>query len=657
MRNFGLRLLWGPALVAIIALAGCGPQQNVRSGAGGEKVPDPAQHAVDLLKAGQPEAAAQAFLKLSVNSPASTAAMYRLRAANAYIDARKIPDAKQVLAATHLDKSSVDQQVESLIVTSRIDAGEGHPDVGLVDLQQASRLDTIGSHAARIHGLNAEYLDSLNRPLDAAAERAELGTLLTDPAAKQSNGKAIWAALSNQSVAALNQRLPSASPALRPWLELALVHATTRLDPNQFKARVEQWKQAHPGHIGADIMTAELAAHPEQTEIKPNQVALLLPLSGQFAGPGAAIRDGFITAWYADNSNGQRPTIQIYNTSHTDIAKVYDQAVTDGAQLVVGPLEKSAVEALSKREHLPVPTLALNDVLTPLSTTRVDNLFQFGLPPEEEARQVAQRAWFDGHAHALAMVPDDPWGQRVLQAFKDRWQTLGGELVESQTYQPDTQDYSTPVKQLLDIDASEARIKAISRVVGRRVVSEPQRRQDVDFIFLAAFPNQARQICPQLRFHRADDLPVYSTSHIYVGTPNATRDSDIDGTVFGDMPWILKPDNGDPAKAVIEKKWPDDAVVYGRLYAFGVDAYRLIPHLANLTNQPGSRFDGETGILSEASNGEIQRQLTWAKFSNGLPILLDQPTAPNPPTEPAQAAPTVPPAQVTQPAQPTQPEQ
>ena len=626
MRDFALRTLWGPALVAIIALAGCGPQQNVRPGTEQTKLPDPAQHAVDLLSAGQTEAAAQEFLKLAVKSPASTAASYRLRAADAYLDGNKIDEAKQVLAATHLDKSSVDQQVESIIVTSRIDAGENHPDVALVDLQQATRLDIKGTHAIRIHGLSAQYLDRLNRPLDAAAERAELDTLLTDPAAKNSNGIALWSTLSKLSVADLNQHLPSASPALRPWIELALIADTSRLDPAQFKTRVDQWKQAHPGHIGADIMTAELAAHPEQAAIKPHQVALLLPLSGQFAGPGAAIRDGFIAAWYADTGNTQKPALQIYNTSHTDIGKVYNQAVQDGAQLVVGPLEKAGVDALSKREHLPVPTLALNDVLTPLSTTRVDNLFQFGLPPEEEARQVAQRAWFDGHAHALAMVPDDPWGQRVLEAFKDRWHTLGGELVESQTYQADTRDYSTPVKELLDIDASEQRIKAISNVVGRRVVAEPQRRQDVDFVFLAAFPNQARQICPQLRFHRADDLPVYSTSHIYVGTPDASRDIDMDGTVFGDMPWILRPDDGDPVKALIRQKWPDDAVVYGRLYAFGVDAYRLIPHLAELTARPGNRFDGETGTLSEAANGEILRQLTWAKFSNGLPVLLDQPT-------------------------------
>ena len=100
----------------------------------------------------------------------------------------------------------------------------------------------------------------------------------------------------------------------------------------------------------------------------------------------------------------------------------------------------------------------------------------------------------------------------------------------------------------------------------------------------------------------------------------------MDGTVFGDMPWVLKPDDGDPVKALIRRKWPDDAVVYGRLYAFGVDAYRLIPHLAELAARPGNRFDGETGTLSEAANGEILRQLTWAKFSNGLPVLLDQPT-------------------------------
>ena len=40
--------------------------------------------------------------------------------------------------------------------------------------------------------------------------------------------------------------------------------------------------------------------------------------------------------------------------------QVYAQAVAEGADFVVGPLEKQAVEELAKLTDLPVPVLALN---------------------------------------------------------------------------------------------------------------------------------------------------------------------------------------------------------------------------------------------------------------------------------------------------------
>ena len=44
-------------------------------------------------------------------------------------------------------------------------------------------------------------------------------------------------------------------------------------------------------------------------------------------------------------------------------------------------------------------------------------LFQFALDPEEEARQVAQRAVADGRMRGLVLLPNNEWGQRVFRAF------------------------------------------------------------------------------------------------------------------------------------------------------------------------------------------------------------------------------------------------
>jgi hypothetical protein len=55
----------------------------------------------------------------------------------------------------------------------------------------------------------------------------------------------------------------------------------------------------------------------------------------------------------------------------------------------------------------------------------------------------------------------------------------------------------------------------------------------------------------------------------------------------------------------------------GRLYAMGIDAYRLAPSLEQLTALPDSQVDGLSGKLSLGTGQRIQRQLQWAEFRAG----------------------------------------
>ena len=55
----------------------------------------------------------------------------------------------------------------------------------------------------------------------------------------------------------------------------------------------------------------------------------------------------------------------------------------------------------------------------------------------------------------------------------------------------------------------------------------------------------------------------------------------------------------------------------GRLYAMGVDAYRLAPRLNQLKALPESRVDGLSGSLSLNPAQRIERQLPWAEFRDG----------------------------------------
>ena len=150
--------------------------------------------------------------------------------------------------------------------------------------------------------------------------------------------------------------------------------------------------------------------------------------------------------------------------------------------------------------------------------------------------------------------------------------------------------------------------------------SEPRRRQDIDFVFMAAFPADARQLMPQLAFHHGADLPVHATSHVWSGVPDPTNDRDLDGVVFGDMPWLAAPSDSDRRlREQLESALAGTDSALLRLYAFGADAYRLATGLRRIAREPSAGIVGHTGRLSLDAGHRISRRLTWTQFVDGVP--------------------------------------
>jgi len=236
----------------------------------------------------------------------------------------------------------------------------------------------------------------------------------------------------------------------------------------------------------------------------------------------------------------------------------------------------------------------------------------------------------------IALLPDNDWGERVYKAFAEEWTALGGRILETGRYDDNEADHGKVLSAVLKLDSSKARQQQLTRLLGTRLEFEPRRRQDVDFVFLIASPRQARLIRPQLSFYRASSLPVYATSRVYTGVPDQARDSDMNGIIFCDMPWTLENrENWSHLQGSVAEFWPDDSSRYARLFALGIDAYRIIPFLGELgKNMPGA-FHGVTGNLSLGERGQINRTLRCARFQDGLPVLLEQTTASGATTAPA----------------------
>ena len=549
----------------------------------------------------------------------------QLRLAASFAHVEQIHQSRSIINSITEAELNPTQYQLYILAKANIAISERKADETLMLLEPAFAPNTDASLLAEYHLLKAQAYSMQGNPLDSAQQRVYFGKYIADNALIHSNQKNIWELLANLSIRSLQQLLPAPAPdVLSGWMELVKIAKAYQLNPIDLKIQIRRWQQSYPDHPIHEAMLENLMLRKQEDVAVPDRIALLLPLSGTFEKASNAIRDGFIAAYYSQLTE-RKQVIKIYDTSNPlkTFYDTYQQAVADGAQFIIGPLKKQSIQQLLEFDILPVPTMALNYI--GLDAPPPSNLYMFGLSPEEEARQVAQRTWLDGHIRAATIYPSGPWGERVFNAFKNQWQSIGGLVVGKQTYNPTKRDFSQPIRNLLEINSSRQRFRTLTTVLHRKIKFTARRRQDVDFIFLAAYPRQARQIRPQIKFYHATDIPLYSTSHVFTGNLNPERDRDMDGMIFGDMPWVLTESTSHHGlRSDIETLISDDGNRLQRLYALGIDAFNIIPAINTLSNYSYERFDGETGSLSLDEYRRIKRQLTWVTFRSGRPSLIDE---------------------------------
>jgi outer membrane PBP1 activator LpoA protein len=413
----------------------------------------------------------------------------------------------------------------------------------------------------------------------------------------------------------------TADPQVKGWLQLASLATSTGQEGTGWLNGAARWRNANPDHP-AMLIIASMQLPDEVIPDYPRRVALLLPLSGRNARAGEAIQNGFLGAYFATAPGAaDTPAIRVYDVVEEGGASAaYDAAVSDGAEFVVGPLLRSNVLELANDTLVPVPVLTLNYL--PEETLAPPGLYQFALAPEDEARSAAYRAIADGHTRAVALVPGNDWGRRVLQSFATELEALGGTLLDQRTYTTGIQDFSTTIEELMGLSGSIERYQRLRANLGTPLEFEPRRRRDSEFIFLAADAPAGRLLKSQLKFHYSGDLPVYSTSFIYAmdGRSNA----DLNGIMFADAPWIIRPqDEIAGLPQLYGDFWPEQRRL-SRLHAMGYDAYRLVAPLHAARVEPMQAFDGATGRLMLDADGRIRRGLVWAQFQRGEPVSLPE---------------------------------
>ena len=472
--------------------------------------------------------------------------------------------------------------------------------------------------------------------LEAIQEQVNLEKFLTTEQEININHKNIWDNL--QQLTPNFLRLANQgnfSQTMQGWLTIAYITKQYDSDQSELSKAMMTWQKNFPNHPANTILdltsknnlTANYNSNSNQNQEviikdkfnKLNKIALLLPLSGPYNKSAIAIKNGFLAASYNKKSETKKPEIIVLDTHDHQITNVYKQAIKDGADLIVGPLIKEDLERLSKMTKISIPVLALNT----LHNIHSDLLFQFGLPPEVESRAIVEKARDNHHKNALFIVQNNDLGKRMLHSISNDWQLIGGNVVTIINFNSKT-DLNKTITTTLGIEDSNNRAKELSKL-GIKFNFEPRRRQDIDCVFLITNATNARQIKPLLNFYYASKIPVYATSSIYTGIPNPSLDRDLDGIQFCDIPWMLDASIANHSiYQSVKSLWKENFAQYSRLYALGIDAYKLSIQMPQLLSMPEVGISGMTGILKINNKNVIYRKLMWGTFENGLAVVLNQ---------------------------------
>ncbi len=414
---------------------------------------------------------------------------------------------------------------------------------------------------------------------------------------------------------------PYLSEEIPGWIALARINRSSGTASDQYLAYLLWQDQFYDHPANTNPPDSFLALKKIAAGERPN-VAVLLPMTGSLATAGQAVLDGYLAAraqeYAASSQSPEDPLaparIRIFDTATTELRSILRQIAADDIDLIIGPLERTRVAEFAHLVPADVPALALNSLENDPGTAE-KALLGLSLNVENESVQAAVRALQHGHRNAMILVPRSSWGDRAGAAFADFWRARGGDIVEYRNY-GDSTNHADILEDSLHVDHSNERVRSLQAALGKALDFTPRRRQDIDALFMAASPDQARQLKPMLAFFFAEDIPVYSTSSVYSGWPDSSADRDLNGIQFSTLPWIL--DTGSDLRGILAGDEVPSATEL-KMQAIGVDSYFLSQRITQLLTAPDTVYRGVLGTLGKnPDDSNLDRRQIWAEFRGGL---------------------------------------
>ncbi|TDF34739.1 penicillin-binding protein activator [Alteromonadaceae bacterium M269] len=426
----------------------------------------------------------------------------------------------------------------------------------------------------------------------------------------------MWALLSQLSDNEFEQsRLQS--PILQPWLQLNAVMRRYAADSERLSDEVARWQRT-VGEPQSIALPISLSTAMQVNALKPNKIAVILPLTGRLAPQGNALKDGILSAYFKTTID--KPELIFVDSALPEQGAEILQ--NNEYQLVIGPLIKDNIQVFASSIPEGVPVIALNRDEEDMPEREY---FYYSLAPEDEAIQLAKHLESGGLKEPIIVAESSSVAQRMKSAFIDYWQGSHQKLPIEVSYN-DSKTMRNGISAAMGIALSKQRIRQINALVRQEVYAFERNRRDIDSIVVFANSEQTELINPVIETNIspfADILPVFasSRSHSLEMSNNSYRD--LRNLNFIDLPWMLPEHPWQGLSREAKALWPQRTDTDYRLFAMGYDVFNMIPHLRHMALFPEYDFKGLTGTLTLNNKNQVKRELPWGRIEQERVVQLD----------------------------------
>ena len=532
---------------------------------------------------------------------------WQILAARSHLAAGKATPAAALLQQLRKQAKSAEQLAALQLLEAQVVLAQGNSAGALALLEQkpATILDKETDKEWYLQRANLQ-LDKNDR-FGAAKSLIAMEPILQGIALGE-NHRQIWTLLQGITPATLQSLQEAPAPDVTTgWLQLAALVNQYGAQPDQLTRQLHIWKRSFPQHPALTDMPAGLGALLSSELTTPLQAAVFIPLSGNLASQGQAIQYGILMSY---KQSGSELKVKFYDTQSKAIAALYQQALAEGADMIIGPLLKDRVQALMALKPT-VPVLALNELDKPVTG---DKLYFFSLSASADAAQAARYLHQQGYRQPLVLAAQDRIGYASVQSFEKAWQAVSQGRAIVATY-GGRQEIQGMVRNALSGSAAGR----VQQVAPLEAGEQPSHNtfNGIDAAYVVGNPTETRTIKPYIDFNVSQANGGLATFTAARGYDSQAREvlPELNGLHISDMPIMLG--YHDELKAQVQQLWPQlqgDAL---RLFAMGYDAFSLTGKLQQLRSVPTMSMPGLTGELSVASDGVIQRQPVWATYRNG----------------------------------------